>query len=122
MKKKIIGLFLITFAVITVSASTLTKRKIELNLWSRATRSLVLIPIDASIEDNSHIIIKFFEHESQPITFQIKDSRGNIIFQDMVIPNEQENYKIDLNGFKQDQYELFYLNERITISGKFYIE
>lgn len=122
MKKKIIGLFLITFAVITVSASTLTKRKIELNLWSRATRSLVLIPIDASIEDNSHIIIKFLEHESQPITFQIKDSRGNIIFQDMVIPNEQENYKIDLNGLKQDQYELFYLNERITISGKFYIE
>lgn len=122
MKKKIVTLLLFAFVFSVVSANTLTKRKVQMETWRSSTRAPVPIPIDAFIEENSSILIKFFEHQSQPVTFQIKDNHGNIIFQDMVTPSEEENYKIDLNGFKQGQYELFYLDGHTMISGKFHIE
>lgn len=122
MKKKIVVLLLIALTFTTVNANTLTKNKMELGVWSKTTRAPVQIPIDAFIEENSSILIKFFERQSQPVTFQIKDNHGNIIFQDMVTPSEEENYKIDLNGFKQGEYELFYIDEHTMISGRFHIE
>ena len=90
--------------------------------WDKATRAPVPMPIDAFIEENSSILIKFFNHQSQPVTFQIKDNHGNIIFQDMVVPSEEENYTIDLNEFKQGEYELFYIDVHTMISGKFHIK
>lgn len=122
MKKKIVGLLLIALTFTTVNANTLTKNKMELGVWSKTTRAPVPIPIDAFIEENSSILIKFFERQSQPVTFQIKDNHGNIIFQDMVVPTEEENYTIDLNEFKQGEYELFYLDGHMMISGRFYIK
>ena len=122
MKKKIVGLLLFAFAFITVNANTLAKQKIEFGVWNKQTRAPVPMPIDAFIEENSSILIKLFEHQSQPITFQIKDNHGNIIFQDMVVPSEEEDYTIDLNGFKQGEYELFYLDGHTMISGRFHIE
>lgn len=122
MKKKIVGLLLFAFAFITVNANTLAKHKVQLETWKSSTRAPVPMPIDAFIEENSSILIKFFERQSQPVTFQIKDNHGNIIFQDMVVPSEEENYIIDLNGFKQGEYELFYIDGHTMISGKFYIK
>jgi hypothetical protein len=122
MKKKIVVLLLLAFAFITVNANTLAKHKVQLETWKSSTRAPVPIPIDAFIEENSSILIKFFERQSQPVTFQIKDNHGNIIFQDMVTPSEEENYTIDLNEFKQGEYELFYLDGHTMISGRFYIE
>ena len=37
----------------------------------------------------------------------------------MVIPDKQEIYKIDLDGFKADQYELFYIEKDVTFIGEF---
>lgn len=122
MKKKIVVLLLLAFAFITVNANTLAKHKVQLETWKSSTRAPVPIPIDAFIEENSSILIKFFERQSQPVTFQVKDNHGNIIFQDMVVPSEKENYTIDLNEFKQGEYELFYLDGHTMISGRFYIE
>ena len=39
-----------------------------------------------------------------------------------VIPDKQEIYKIDLDGFKADQYELFYIEKDVTFIGEFEIE
>lgn len=122
MKKKIVVLLLLAFAFITVNANTLAKQKIEFGVWNKQTRAPNPMPIDAFIEESSSILIKFFEHENHPITFQIKDNHGNIIFQDMIVPSEEDNYKIDLNGFKQGEYELFYIDGHTMISGKFHIE
>ena len=123
MKKKIVGLLLLAFAFITVNANTLKKSdKMQFKSWNKTTRAPVPIPIDAFIEENSSILIKFFKLQSQPVTFQIKDNHGNIIFQDMVVPSEEENYTIDLNEFKQGEYELFYIDVHTMISGKFHIK
>ena len=54
--------------------------------------------------------------------FQERKQNGNIVFQDMVIPDKQEIYKIDLDGFKADQYELFYIEKDVTFIGEFEIE
>lgn len=122
MKTKIIGLLLIAFASTIVSANTLTKRKVQMGTWRNSTRAPVSMPIDVFIEENNSILIKFIKYERQPITLQIRDTHGNIIFQDLAISSEGKNYKIDLNGFKKGKYELFYLSEQIVISGEFRLE
>ena len=121
MKKKIVVLLLLVFAFVTINANTLVKQKVQLETWKSSTRAPVPMPIDAFIEENCSILIKFFELQIQSGTFQIRDNHGNIIFQDMVVPSEEENYTIDLNGFKQGEYELFYSDGHMVISGKFYI-
>ncbi len=122
MKKKIIGFFLIALTFISVSAATLAKHKMQLKVWNRSTRAPFPMPIDATIEDNNCIMIRFLEPESQTVTLQIRDSNGNIVYQDMKISDEGEVYNINLNGFKKGQYELFYMNDHFKISGEFYIE
>ena len=123
MKKKIIGFFLMAFVAITVNASKMARSHAVLfKERDKATRAPVPMPIDATIEDNNCIMIRFLEPESQTVTLQIRDSNGNIVYQDMKISDEGEVYNINLNGFKKGQYELFYMNDHFKISGEFYIE
>ena len=89
--------------------------------WSERQKSVVFIPIEAVLEGNN-IEVQFFEKPNEPVTFQVKDKNGNIVFQDMVIPDKQEIYKIDLDGFKADQYELLYIEKDVTFIGEFEIE
>lgn len=124
MRKLSITLLLIGISFMTMEAnnySTDHKTSIYFKKWDDRQKSVIFLPIEATIEENN-IKVQFFEKSSEPVTFQIKDEHGNIVFQDMVIPNKQEIYKIDLDGFKADQYELFYIEKDVTFIGEFEIE
>lgn len=108
----------------TMEANILSSHRgkyIQLKIWDHLKKNIVFIPIEA-VQEGGNIEVQFFEKSSEPVTFQVKDKNGNIVFQDMVIPDKQEIYKIDLDGFKADQYELFYIEKDVAFIGEFEIE
>lgn len=124
MRKLSITLLLIGISFMTMEAnnySTDHKTSIYFKKWDDRQKSVVFLPIEATIEENN-IEVQFFEKQNEPVTFQVKDKNGNIVFQDMMIPDKQEIYKIDLDGFKADQYKLLYIEKDVTFIGEFEIE
>lgn len=124
MRKLSITLLLIALSFITMEANILSTHKSKILVfkgWSERQKSVVFIPIEAVLEGNN-IEVQFFGKSNEPTTFQVKDKNGNIVFQDMVIPDKQEIYKIDLDGFKAGQYELLYIEKDVTFIGEFEIE
>ena len=89
--------------------STDHKTRIYFKKWNERQKTVIFLPIEATIEENN-IEVQFFEKSNEPATFQVKDKNGNIVFQDVVIPDKLEIYKIDLDGFKAGSYELFYID------------
>lgn len=124
MRKLSITLLLIGISFMTMEAnnySTDHKTRIYFKKWNERQKTVIFLPIEATIEEN-YVEVQFFEKLNEPVTFQVKDKNGNIVFQDMVIPDKQEIYKIDLDGFKADQYELFYIEKDVAFIGEFEIE
>ena len=125
MKKLSIGLLLIGITFMTIEANNLSidrKKMIDLKRWEKQQKNLIPIPIEAILNENS-IEVQFMQNVEGQIIFQVKDQQGNIIFEDMVVTsNEQETYKIDLKGFKAGHYELYYIEEDMTLVGEFDIE
>lgn len=101
--------------------STDHKTRIYFKKWNERQKTVIFLPIEATIEENN-IEVQFFEKSNEPATFLVKDKNGNIVFQDVVIPDKLEIYKIDLDGFKAGSYELFYIEESIAFVGEFQIE
>ncbi|KAA4641684.1 DUF3244 domain-containing protein, partial [Bacteroides ovatus] len=121
MRKLSITLLLIGISFMTMEAnnySTDHKTSIYFKKWDDRQKSVFFLPIEATIEENN-IEVQFFEKSNEPATFQVKDKNGNIVFQDVVIPDKLEIYKIDLDGFKAGSYELFYIEESIAFVGEF---
>lgn len=124
MRKLSITLLLIVLSFMTMEANCLSSYRgkyIQLKIWDHLKKDIVFIPIEAVLEGNN-IEVQFFGKSNEPTTFQVKDKNGNIVFQDMVIPDKQEIYKIDLDGFKAGQYELLYIEKDVTFIGEFEIE
>ncbi|EOR98207.1 hypothetical protein C799_03851 [Bacteroides thetaiotaomicron dnLKV9] len=124
MRKLSITLLLIGISFMTMEAnnySTDHKTRIYFKKWNERQKTVIFLPIEATIEEN-YIEVQFFEKSNEPATFQVKDKNGNIVFQDVVIPDKLEIYQIDLDGFKADQYELLYIEKAVTFIGKFEIE
>ena len=124
MRKLSITLLLIGISFMTMEAnnySTDHKTSIYFKKWDDRQKSVFFLPIEATIEENN-IEVQFFEKSNEPATFQVKDKNGNIVFQDVVIPDKLEIYQIDLDGFKADQYELLYIEKAVTFIGEFEIE
>lgn len=124
MRKLSITLLLIALSFMTMEANILSTHKSKILVfkgWSERQKSVVFIPIKAVLEGNN-IEVQFFEKSSEPVTFQIKDKDGSIVFQDMMILDKQKIYKIDLDGFKAGQYELLYIEKDMTFIGEFEIE
>lgn len=109
----------------TMEANNLSERRTKhlvFERWHYQKRALVSIPIEAILDENS-IEIRFLENIDNQVTLQVKDQQGNIMFQDVIIPpNEQETYKIDLTGYKTGYYELLYIERDMTFIGEFEIE
>jgi len=109
----------------TMEANNLSERRTKhlvFERWHYQKRALVPIPIEAILDENS-IEIRFLENIDDQVTLQVKDQQGNIMFQDVIIPpNEQETYKIDLTGYKTGYYELLYIERDMTFIGEFEIE
>lgn len=124
MRKLSITLLLIGISFMTMEAnnySTDHKTRIYFKKWNERQKTVIFLPIEATIEEN-YVEVQFFEKLNEPVTFQVKDKNRNIVFQDMVIPDKQEIYKIDLDGFKADHYELFYIEKDVAFIGEFEIE
>ena len=125
MRKLSIVLLLISISFMTMEANNLSERRTKhlvFERWHYQKRALVPIPIEAILDENS-IEIRFLESIDNQVTLQVKDQQGNIMFQDVIIPpNEQETYKIDLTGYKTGYYELLYIERDMTFIGEFEIE
>lgn len=124
MRKLSITLLLIGISFIIMKAnnySTNHKTPIYFKKWNEKQRSSVFVPIEATIEEN-YIKVRFLERLNEPITLQVKDRQGNIMFQDIVTSNEQETYIINLDDFNAGLYELFYIEESIALVGEFQIK
>lgn len=124
MRKLSIVLLLISISFMTMEANNLSERRTKhlvFERWHYQKRALVPIPIEAILDENS-IEIRFLENIDNQVTLQVKDQQGNIMFQDVIIPpNEQETYKIDLTGYKTGYYELLYIERDMTFIGEFEI-
>ena len=120
MRKLSIVLLLISISFMTMEANNLSERRTKhlvFERWHYQKRALVPIPIEAILDENS-IEIRFLENIDNQVTLQVKDQQGNIMFQDVIIPpNEQETYKIDLTGYKTGYYELLYIERDMTFIG-----
>ena len=125
MRKLSIVLLLISISFMTMEANNLSERRTKhlvFERWHYQKRALVPIPIEAILDENS-IEIRFLENIDNQVTLQVKDQQGNIMFQDVIIPpNEQETDKIDLTGYKTGYYELLYIERDMTFIGEFEIE
>ena len=125
MRKLSIVLLLISISFMTMEANNRLERRTKhlvFERWHYQKRALVPIPIEAILDENS-IEIRFLENIDNQVTLQVKDQQGNIMFQDVIIPpNEQETYKIDLTGYKTGYYELLYIERDMTFIGEFEIE
>lgn len=124
MRKLSITLLLIPLSFMTMEANILSSHRgkyIQLKIWDHLKKDIVFIPIEA-VQEGGNIEVQFFEKSSEPVTFQVKDKDGNIVFQDMMILDKQKIYKIDLDGFKAGQYELLYIEKDVTFIGEFEIE
>ena len=125
MRNLSIVLLLISISFMTMEANNLSERRTKhlvFERWHYQKRALVPIPIEAILDENS-IEIRFLENIDNQVTLQVKDQQGNIMFQDVIIPpNEQETYKIDLTGYKTGYYELLYIERDMTFIGEFEIE
>ena len=125
MRKLSIVLLLISISFMTMEANNLSERRTKhlvFERWHYQKRALVPIPIEAILDENS-IEIRFLENIDNQVTLQVKDQQGNIMFQDVIIPpNEQETYKIDLTGYKTGYYELLYIERDMTFIGEFELE
>ena len=125
MRKLSIVLLLISISFMTMEANNLSERRTKhlvFERWHYQKRALVPIPREAILDENS-IEIRFLENIDNQVTLQVKDQQGNIMFQDVIIPpNEQETYKIDLTGYKTGYYELLYIERDMTFIGEFEIE
>ena len=125
MRKLSIVLLLISISFMTMEANNLSERRTKhlvFERWHYQKRALVPIPIEAILDENS-IEIRFLENIDNQVTLQVKDQQGNIMFQDVIIPpNEQETYKIDLTGYKTGCNDLLYIERDMTFIGEFEIE
>lgn len=124
MRKLSIVLLLIGIAFMTIEANNQSgsrSKRLALKRWNTKRKALIPIPIEATLEENS-IEVCFLENTEHQVTFQVKDYQGNILFHDMVIPTEQEVYKIDLEGYEAGNYQLVYIGKDMIFIGEFEIE
>ena len=89
-------------------------RKLSITLLLIALSFMTMEANILSSHRGKSIQPKIWDHPKTDIVF--------IPIEAMVIPDKQEIYKIDLDGFKADQYELFYIEKDVAFIGEFEIE
>ena len=114
--------FITTAANVTSESHDSYKiRSIQLEKWDQSSRSVTPNPIECYLIDKN-IEVRFFKYPETPITIQIKDTYGNIVYQNMDVINQQEILNIEIDQLQPGSYEFFYFDEKISLKGKFEIE
>lgn len=124
MKKLSLILMLMTLSFITTEANVATCYKmsvIELETWDRAVRSVVPNPVECCLMDKC-IEVRFIEHSKMPVTLQIKDAHGNIVYQDTGVNGQQDVYRVEISHLQAGSYEFYYSDEETGLKGEFEIE
>lgn len=124
MRKLSITLLLISIAFMSIGANVLSTaacKAIIFKRWHEQKKTLLPVPIEATIERTS-IQVVFLEDVNEQVTFQVKDLNGEIIFEDYVTSFNQDTYKIDLSGIAPGQYEICYIEKDLALIGEFEIE
>ena len=113
--------FITTAANVTSESHDSYKiRAIQLEKWDQSSRSVTPNPIECYLIDKD-IEVRFFKYPETPITIQIKDTYGNIVYH-MDVINQQEILNIEIDQLQPGSYEFFYFDEKISLKGKFEIE
>lgn len=128
MKKLSILLLLMFLSFFTIEANATSVsngsyrvKTIELEKWDQSSRSAMLNPIECYLMD-TYIEVRFIGSLEMPVTLQIKDAYGNIVYQNMEINCQQGILKIEIDYLKSGLYEFNYSDEEIALKGKFEIE
>ena len=99
--------FITTAANVTSESHDSYKiRAIQLEKWDQSSRSVTPNPIECYLIDKD-IEVRFFKYPETPITIQIKDTYGNIVYQNMDVINQQEILNIEIDQLQPGSYEFF---------------
>ena len=104
----------------SVNGSTQRSTNIYLKKWDRAERSMIPNPIECCLTDDC-IEVYFIEHPVTPVTLQIKDTFGNVLYQDMIVGGQQDTFRIIVD-LQPGSYEFYYLDKKMILKGEFKIE
>lgn len=128
MKKLSLILMLMGLSFITTEANVTSTnssnqyaKAIELEIWDYAVKSIISNPIECYLIDR-YIEVRFIEHPETPVTLQIKDARGNTVYQDMGVNGQQGTFKIEISHLQSGTYEFYYSDEETGLKGEFEIE
>lgn len=128
MKKLNFLFMLIVLSVISSQAAILNANSngyqphvVELEKWDKSSRSILPNPIECYMMDN-YIEVRFIEHPQTPVTLQIIDAYGNIVYQNGEVKGQENIVEIQIDHLQQGSYEFYYFDEEMTLKGKFELE
>lgn len=128
MKKLSFLFMLIVVSVISSQAAILNANSngyqphvVELEKWDKNSRSILPNPIECYMMDN-YIEVRFIEHPQTPVTLQIIDAYGNIVYQNGEVKGQENIVEIQIDHLQQGSYEFYYFDEEMTLKGKFELE
>lgn len=116
----VLSFFTIEANVMSVNGSSQRSTNIYLKKWDRAERSMIPNPIECRLTDDC-IEVYFIEHPIAPVTLQIKDTFGNVLYQDMTVSGQQDIFRIIVD-LQPGSYEFYYLDKKMILKGEFKIE
>ena len=119
MKKLVLTLlFIISF----MAAHAMTLKYLivwkEIYSWDKSVKSLQVIPIEGSLEGNT-LTLQMVEKNSEVFNIKVKNSTGNIVFQNEVLLSPKDCYKLDMNGYSKGIYQITVSNKDLVIEGDF---
>lgn len=128
MKKLSFLFMLIVLSVVSSQAAILNANSngyqphvVELEKWDKSSRSILPNPIECYMMDN-YMEVRFIEHPQTPVTLQIIDAYGNIVYQNGEVKGQENIVEIQIDHLQQGSYEFYYFDEEMTLKGKFELE
>lgn len=128
MKKLSLLFMLIVVSVVSSQAAILNANSngyqphvVELEKWDKSSRSILPNPIECYMMDN-YIEVRFIEHPQTPVTLQIIDAYGNIVYQNEEVKGQENIVEIPIDHLQQGYYEFYYFDKEMTLKGKFKLE
>ena len=117
----LLSIFRMEANITSISYNDQYVKAIDLEVWDKGVRSIVPNPIECYLTDNC-IEVRFIAHPEMPVTLQIKDAHGNIVYQDMEVNGQQNIHKIEISHLQEGSYEIYYSDEGTNLKGGFEIE
>lgn len=106
----------------TLSAASLeTEEKLVLRdekIWDKSEKDNRPTSIEAYVEGNV-IRIEYWGDGEGPLCFQIKNSQGLLVYQDITNLTEGSTYYIDISTLPSGRYRFIYFDYHVELVGDF---